>query len=369
VSRTLADLRVTFIAGTLGQGGAERQLYLILRALVGCGTKLRLLTLTAGEFWEPRIAELGVPIEHVGASPSRWMRLARIVRAVRRERPDIVQSQHFYANLYAAAAGRLCGSPSIGAIRGNLDSEMAASGRLLGSLGLRLPTALAANSASACVRARDAGARQAAVAMLPNAVAVPSGAEPRAAGKPPVLLTAGRLVPQKRVDRLLRALGMLRARGTPFRAMIAGDGPERAALASQSEALKLANGSVAFVGRVDDLSQHYLRADLLVLTSDHEGTPNVVLEAMAYGLPVVATRVGGVPEVVEHERTGILVERDDEAGLASALQRLIEDPQARAQMGAAGRARVEALYSTEALPGHLARLYGSVLGESIAATR
>ncbi|MFM8395386.1 MAG: glycosyltransferase, partial [Acidobacteriota bacterium] len=129
--------KIAFIAGTLGQGGAEKQLYHLLRALRDGGASLHLLCLTQGEFWEGPIRELGIPISWVGQSRSRLARLRHILAVLRGIAPQLVQSQHFYTNLYAALAGRLLRIPSVGAIRNDLFSELRHGGRLLGPLCLR----------------------------------------------------------------------------------------------------------------------------------------------------------------------------------------------------------------------------------------
>ena len=92
---SLNDLRICFIAGTLGQGGAERQLFYILQSLQRVGAKPHLLTLTKGEYWEKKIRQLEVPVTWVGRKQSRLRRMTRIVMEVRRQRPDLVQSHHF----------------------------------------------------------------------------------------------------------------------------------------------------------------------------------------------------------------------------------------------------------------------------------
>ncbi len=97
--RDLEDLRVAFIVGTLGQGGAERQLYYILEALRASGARPRVLCLTHGEFWEDRIRALGVDVRWVGMSSSRLARLRAIVLDIRREPVAVIQSQHFYTNV------------------------------------------------------------------------------------------------------------------------------------------------------------------------------------------------------------------------------------------------------------------------------
>src|SRR5262245_54420855 len=146
--RDLKGLRVCFIAGTLGQGGAERQLFYILRALVESGAEPSVLSLGRNEFWEARIRSLGVPTEWVGRRTSRLARLGTVIAAVRGRRPDVVQSAHFYVNLYTVLAARAAGAREVGAIRSNVLWEVADVGRL-GRLSLRAPRTVAANSHAA----------------------------------------------------------------------------------------------------------------------------------------------------------------------------------------------------------------------------
>ena len=112
----ISRVKVCFLAGNLQQAGAERQLFYILKTLREQNARVRLLSLTSGDFWEGKLRDLGIPVEWVGRSRSKVARLAKITRVLLRERPDIVQCQHFYANSYAAAAGRFAGSRTIGAI-------------------------------------------------------------------------------------------------------------------------------------------------------------------------------------------------------------------------------------------------------------
>ena len=107
--RELAGLKIWFLAGTLEHGGAERQLFYWLRTLGQCGASASVLSLDQGEFWEGAIRELGVPVSWVGQEQSRLKRLVRITRQLRKAMPDIVQSQHFFANGYLGAAGRILG--------------------------------------------------------------------------------------------------------------------------------------------------------------------------------------------------------------------------------------------------------------------
>jgi len=153
----------------------------------------------------------------------------------------------------------------------------------------------------------------------------------------------------------------LRAKGnrvkTQFR--IAGDGPLRPELERMVCERGLSD-VVHFLGEQQNMAETYAGADILVLTSRYEGTPNVLLEAMAYGVPVVATKVGGVPEVVTDE-CGVLVDPVSLADLAEAVIMLTEKPQMRNQMGKAGRAYVQRNHSLDSLGRRLTGIYQKVL--------
>ncbi|MEM4188257.1 MAG: glycosyltransferase family 4 protein, partial [Candidatus Hadarchaeum sp.] len=178
-----------------------------------------------------------------------------------------------------------------------------------------------------------------------NAVARVDGVEPS-----PVPLktsfraiTVGRLVPWKRIDQLLEALSHLPEIGL----VVIGDGPERSQLEALARKLGVSE-RVHFAGSLSKFETLRLMAacDLFVLNSTYEGLPHVVLEAMALGLPVVATAVGGTPEVVKDGETGILVPPEGD-GLIEALRGLVEDPEGRKAMAYAGRDWVRQQFSME----------------------
>lgn len=147
----------------------------------------------------------------------------------------------------------------------------------------------------------------------------------------------GRLVPIKDVGSLLEAVSLAAPRVPLLRLAVIGDGPERAGLEQRARDLGL-DGRVSFTGWRRDLPFVYGGLDAVALSSRNEGTPVALIEAMAAGRPVVATAVGGVPDVVEHERSGLLVPASDPAALASAIVRLAGSGDERGCMGAAGKA-------------------------------
>ncbi|MDX2031488.1 MAG: glycosyltransferase [Blastocatellia bacterium] len=354
----LAGLDLCFLAGTLGPGGAERQLYYILQALRAEGARPRLLSLTQNEFWEAPIAALGVPIAWVGANGAPLARLGRIVSALRRNPPAILQSAHFYTNLYAAAAARLLGAREIGALRSDVFSEVNAHA-FAGKISLRMPRILAANSHAAIANARSLGIPAARLRLLPNVVDAalfrPASREGRAGV---TLLAAGRFTSEKRFDRFLSLLARVRADSRePVRGVLVGDGPERGRLERLAGELGLSREAVEFRGETRDIAAAYREADLLLLTSEYEGAPNVVLEAMAAGLPVVATDVGDVGRMIEDGATGFLTKPYDEAQMSAMIRRLTSDRGLRTAFGNAARRKIETDHSLECLPRFLSNLY------------
>lgn len=155
-----------------------------------------------------------------------------------------------------------------------------------------------------------------------------------------VIGTIGRLVPVKNQALLLAAMAELRTGGVGGTTLIAGDGPLRDDLEARAASAGLASG-VRFLGERHDVEQVLAALDVFVLTSASEGLSNTIQEAMAAGLPVVATRVGGAEELVQDGHTGLLVPPDDTEALAAALRRLAHRPGERLAMGLAGRARAE----------------------------
>jgi glycosyltransferase involved in cell wall biosynthesis len=360
---TLSELKVSFLAGTLGQGGAERQLFYTVRALHLCGAIPRLFCLDQNQFWEQPIKDLGVPITWIGRAKTKGGRLLRLLMELRKDRPSVFQSQHFYLNGYVAAAARVLGLSSVGALRSNGRMEARDCGRAGGWLNLRAPRVMAANSQTAMRYAADQGVPSARLFLLSNVVDTDRFSPAVCTGHPAIrLISAGRLIPSKRFDRFISVVAQLRRESEPeLKGILVGAGPLSGSLRAQAEALGLPASALELRGSISEMAPLYREADIFVMTSEYEGTPNVLLEAMASGLPVVADNVGGVPELVRHGQDGFLVEPNDDEGLGAALTRLIRDSQLRFAMGRNARAHVEANYSLERLPAMLRRLYGLAL--------
>ncbi len=206
-------------------------------------------------------------------------------------------------------------------------------------------------------------------AVITNGVTVPPPCTPErraavraaagvAAGVPYVV-GAGRLTPQKDFATLVAAAARLRDLGRPFHLVIGGEGELRPELTAQIAASDLAP-TVRLPGNLTDLDDQLGAADLFVLSSRWEGLPLVLLEAMARGLPVVATRLDGLPELVEASGAGLLVAPGDDAALADAMAALLDDPQRRRDCGQCARATIERDYAFAQVSARLGALYGEL---------
>ena len=170
----------------------------------------------------------------------------------------------------------------------------------------------------------------------------------------------GRMTAVKRTDDVLIAFKSLRDSGVDAVLCMVGDGPDRIPLEQRAHELGVARDTV-FLGYQEDVAPFYAAFDVLVLPSGNEGTPVTVIEALAAERPVVATRVGGVPDVVRDGEDGFLVEAGAPDDLADRLGRLARDPALRARMGRKGRERVLPRYAVERLVDDVDELYRSLL--------
>ena len=311
-----------------------------------------------------------VPLRHVRRNlhPALdLLGLLELVALIRRERPDILHANSSKAGLLGRTAAAALGVPvriftahgwAFKAYSGPVSLIYRWADRLMAPL-TTTTVCVSERERSAGVAARTCRARDTVV--IPTAV--DAGAAPRArrAGSPPRVITVGRLAAPKDTVTLVRALA--RVPGRPFRATIVGDGPDRPAVEAEIRAAGL-DGVVALAGERRDVPQLLADADVFALSSRSEGAPISVLEAMAAGLPVVASAVGGVPEIVAHGATGLLVPPGDAAALAAALEQLLADPALRRRLGEAGQERVRERFDLAELRRAHVELYARELGRA-----
>lgn len=296
-------------------------------------------------------------------------RMWRVGRFLREERFDVLHTHLGYANITGALLGRALRLPVVASLHSTgFYAERGFMIHRIESLALRLGAARVIAVGKSVAERHRGRFGKVPIVVIPNAVATPPDLPPQRrdelrallTGDPtrPLLISVGRLVDAKGFPDLLRAFASLRADHPQAVLAIVGDGEMRGELAALLDELALTD-SALLLGTRNDVPNLLAASDIYVNSSHWEGLPVSVLEAMAAGLPIVATRVGDVPEVVS-ERTGILVPPHQPPALAAALRALLDDPARREGLGRAGRDEVSARYSHTAWFNRLLDLYQEV---------
>jgi glycosyltransferase involved in cell wall biosynthesis len=297
-------------------------------------------------------------------------RVAALVALMARERFDIVHAHMFGSNLWGSVLGRLFRVPVVLAHETTWSYEgnpvrRWADGLLIGRLVTRF-LAVSSLDARRMVEIEHVPAGK--VLVMPNAY-IPSpgapdtdlradlGLDPAA----PLVVVVSRLRPQKALSVLLDAVPHVLRSVPDAHLAIAGDGETRPDLERQAQRLSI-DERVHFLGRRDDVDALLRAADVAVMSSDYEGTPLVAYECLANGTPLVATAVGGLPDIVDDGRTGLLVPPRDPSALAAALIEVLTDRDRRAAMSAASRARGDE-FTIERVAGSFAALYETLYAE------
>jgi glycosyltransferase involved in cell wall biosynthesis len=332
--------RVLLLATSLDTGGAERALSRLAAGLPSRGFDVEAASLLPPGALGRALAAGGIRVHDLGgarktALPRAALALARLLA---RGRFDALASLLFHANQVARIAARLLGPGRPAHLASIRIVERARPWRQALER-LLLPLSERVVFVSEDARRIVCGGRPPRRALvIRNGVPLPATPAPLAPGAPWVAL--GRVEPQKGVDVLLEAWRLLASAGAPPppRLLVAGRlGPGGEALRARAAALAL---PIEFLGEVEDPAPLLAGAGGMVLASRYEGTPNALLEGMAAGLPCVATRAGGVPEVLAEGREGLLVPVEDPAALAAAVRALVLDPARAAALGRAARERV-----------------------------
>ena len=359
VGNSTQKLRVAFLAGTLGLGGAEKQLYYMARALREAGVTVFVYSLTRGEFYEKKLEEIGCPATFLGQHSAPQRRLYAVWQQTIMDRPHILQSAHFFGNLYVTLVGRVMRNLAIGAIRSNTLLELETNATWGNAL-LKSPSFIIANSTLA--RQNAELIRNKPIAILPNVIDLASFDQnislfQNRAKKKIVVITIARLEKLKKTEDFLLALAIARKNKKQILGVVVGDGPERQRLEALAYKLKLLPVGLKFLGRRDDIPALLSQADIFALTSQIEGFPNVILEAMVASLPVITTAAGDADILVEDGVTGFVVPHNSSEEMACRILELAESQELRREMGIKGRERVANHYSFDKLAGNLFAIY------------
>jgi glycosyltransferase involved in cell wall biosynthesis len=308
--------------------------------------------------WLPRAEEKALEVAEFPVSgfahPSA-MRAVRSFAAWCRARGiHIVQTCDFYANVIGLAGAALARVPVRIGSRRELQPDKSRAQLTVQRVAYQLAHRVVANSPAAARQLGAEGLSPDRVRVIPNGLDL-ERFHAKVHGRIKTMVTVANLRPEKSHDVLLEALA--RADGCRrLRLRIVGDGPCREALQCQARELGIAR-RVEFLGHREDVADLLASSDLFVLPSRSEAFPNSVLEAMASGLPVVASAVGGLLDLIDDGRNGLLVPPRDPAALAAAIERLVSQPTLAASLGESARRHVRDRYSFDRMVAGFEHLY------------
>jgi len=367
------------LAGSAAYGGGERYLELLCDRLDRARYRALLICPEPGPF-VGRMKERGVETHLVHLAPLfNPLALWRLTRLLVRERVTILQTHGARANFYGRIAGRLAGVPVIiSTVHNSLkDYEVRSLRRWLYTVLLRLT--LPPVHRIICVsEANRRDLIEECPAVAAKTQTVYNGVDPSAfSSQPdrqpvrkelgttqgPVLVTIGRLTDQKGHRYLLQALPRLLETWPQLCCVFVGEGELRDALYDMAIDLGVEQ-ACRFVGVREDIADILAAADLFVLPSLSEGFPFVLLEALAMGRPVVASRVNGVPELIEDHKTGLLVPARDPQALAAAIREMLSDPTAASKMGADGRAVVRERFTVDRMVANTTAIFDAAMQDA-----
>ncbi len=359
--------RIVYVIGTLERGGTEGQLALLSSELSRAGWQVTILCLSSAGPLAREVERDGVEVVvggFRGLTPLRNpMPLVRVFRRIRRliadRDPDVVHTFLYWGNLIGVWAGRRAGAPVVVASLRSL-RDAAGSKRLLRPWERwtrRRADTWVCNSRAVLDDAVAGRVPTSRSIVIANGVRLPNDVPPH----PPsgAALCIANLIAYKGHDVLLDAFARAAEHVPDARLWLAGAGPERTALRERAQALGIAD-RVEFLGSVADVGALLDACAFTVLASRSEGMPNVVLESLADGRPVIASAVGGVPELLEGGG-GILVPAGDADAFAAAMVELWTDPARAAALGAAGRSNVASRFSVDRMVDATSSLYRELL--------
>jgi glycosyltransferase involved in cell wall biosynthesis len=370
VFQAMSVRRVLHVIDSLHLGGAQE----VVLNLATCGSsrfRHEVATLHGrGIYWD-RLREAGVPVHSL--SPHKYfpLYLATLPWLIARTRPDILHCHLIPSNILAKPLGALLGVPLI------INHDHTNDPHRIDNKGLlaldKTTNRLAHHIVAVAGACRDfliehEGVPPEKITLVPNAIDLrrfSPGTVTRSAsraalgltGEGPVVAGVGRLNPQKNFSLFLEIAALLAPEFPEVRFLLAGEGPEESMLRAKVRELGLGD-RVVFAGYVADTRRVYVAADVLLMPSRFEGLPMTLLEAMAMGLPVVASRLDGIAEVVEDGKEGFLVDAGDGAGFADRVARVLGSEEVASSLAAAARAKIEAGFSVERMTSAVEEIYG-----------
>ena len=356
---------IVFLLTSFDIGGTERQMVELMRRLdrslftvhVACFHRRGPLESRAVE-GAASVATFPLRAFHHPSTAGQFVAFARWCRRIGAR---IVHTCELYSNIFGLPAAAFAGvDVRIGNRRELRTPDKSAAQLACQGFAYKTAHIVVANSTAAAEQLRSEGVPAHKIRMIPNGVDVRAfePVSPRARIRR--IVTVANLRPEKGHDTLLAALTRIAERQPDAELAIVGDGPLRGALADDVATRGLGS-RVSFLGQRSDIPALLGASDVFVLASRSEASPNGVIEAMAAGLPVVSTRVGGVPELIDSGVNGLLVDPDDPVALGNAVLELMDRPDFASRLGRAARDTAEARFSFDRMIAGFEHLYSSEL--------
>jgi glycosyltransferase involved in cell wall biosynthesis len=345
-------------------GGTERQMIELIRRLDPRRFTVHAVCFRRTGAWLPRVIERAASVvEFPVTGFARFGTLRQMMRFAawcRRERVAIVHTCDFYSNVFGLPGAMLGGAGVRIGSRRELNPDKSAAQIRLQRLAYRFATRIVANSPSAARILRDEGVAKPSISVIANGLDADLYSQQSKRDRIRRVITVANLRPEKSHETLVVAAALLASSCPDLRYTIVGDGARRHDLEALAR-VKGVDHLVDFAGHREDVPALLAASDLFVLPSLSEAFPNGAIEAMAAGLPVVASNVGGLRDLIDPGRTGILVAPGDPQILAAALRALYASPAAAHELGDAARREVLTRYSFDKMIDNFETVYESEL--------
>lgn len=363
--------RILHIIPTLDRHGAEKQMTLLASRLPRDEFDIHVCVLTRDGPLREELAAADVPVtlinKRLKIDPRAYWRLKQHIKDLD---PDLVHTWLFAANAYGRSAARACGVKHLVAAERCVDRWKAWYHLAIDRRLARHTQRIVTNTAAVREFYVRKGLPADKFTVIANGVDPPAVDRPATReevleelGLPPdarLIGVVARLWPQKQIKDLIWAVELLRRIRDDAHLLIIGDGPHRWRLTRYRDLVGIIK-KVHFLGHRDDVPRLVQHFDVLALSSEYEGQPNAVMEAMAAGIPVVATDIPGTRDLVVHEQTGYLVPVGGRADFARHINDLLNQPDVARQLGDAGRDRMLQHFTVDTMVQHYAGLYRQLL--------
>ncbi|WP_296452548.1 glycosyltransferase [Rubinisphaera sp.] len=369
-----SPLRILYVIPTLDQSGAEKQLQLLATGLAGNDYEIRVVALNRGGYYEKQLNKAGIQVDilkkRFRIDPVTHFRLKKIIRDFQ---PDIVHSWLFAANSHVRMIHKRNSRWKCIVSERCVDSWKAGWQLQLDRRLIRSTHAMVVNSASVAEFYQQQGVPESLIRVINNGIDIPEkGSSVQADatrkswrkryGLPEdayVVLSIGRLARQKRLDSLLWATHMLSLSEKNVHTVFAGDGPERERMSELIEKYEI-EGWAHFLGHQNETDELFRNADAFWLGSDFEGQSNSLMEAMAWGLPVVVSDISPNRELVTDQMNGVIVPTEDSAAFAKAIRQFKNDPELAKKLGHSARQTMQEKFSVSQMIEEHKQLYESL---------